>query len=244
MSDGIKETFNHGFGRIPSTFDPRDKNLKDFIPRGAVLLPPTKSDWLFPDIPLDQRDTPHCAGFMRANFGINLPTHIDYTNDDGHKFYYEAKVMDGEPNKENGTSIRSVMKTMRNAGQIEAYAFAQDISVIRYWLLNRGPIMVGTIWTEGMMAPDENNIIYPTGSIIGGHAYLINADRGDNYVRIQNSWGTGWGINGQAWINFDDWVKLFNHSGEAVAAVELEKYHPKKPCFLEEFFKNLLSKEC
>lgn len=75
--------------------------------------------------------------------------------------------------------------------------------------------------------------------IAGGHAYLLNADRGDNYARIQNSWGPDWGLNGQVWISFTDWQKLFNYDGQAVAAVKLENYHAVKPCWVWEWIQSM-----
>lgn len=211
------------FGRIPSPFDPRDYNLRAFIPRGEGL-DITSRAWDFPaDEPLDQRDTNHCAGFTIANFGINLPTYTTYTNEDGHKFYYVIKEIEGEPGKEYGATMRGAAKALRQLGIVEHYAFAPDLASIKWWLLNEGPLLVGTIWTRAMMEPDQNGIITVCNKIEGGHAYLINEWTEDDYIGIQNSWGNDWGKNGKAWIKATDFEKVFKMYGEAITAVEIEE---------------------
>ena len=218
----------YGLGRIPSPFDERDYNLRRFIHKGALLEDmPEEVVWDFPSKSLDQGETPHCVGFTMADFGINLPVHTPYTNEDGHSFYYLCKIEDGEPRMENGSTMRSLAKALLNEGKIEAYAFAPDMATIKWWLLNKGSIMVGTAWTSDMFSPDENYIIRPTGSNEGGHAYLLNEWTKDGYIGIQNSWGDQWGDNGKAYISAEDFEKLFIYDGEAVTAVELSDEQPE-----------------
>jgi hypothetical protein len=157
-----------------------------------------------------------------AAFGINLPVYKPYTNEDAHKFYYMCKELEGEPNGENGGYARSAAEVLLNLKRIEAYAFAPDIATIKWWLLNRGCMMVGSMWLQGMMNPDVNNKVYATGSNRGGHFYLINEWTCDNYIGIQNSWGNSWGNNGKAYISQADFEKLFTFYGEAITAVELD----------------------
>lgn len=224
-----------GFGRIPSEFDPRDYDLRNFIPQGIQLLPKTSMIWDYPLVPLDQGNSGHCVGFGVANFGINLPVHIPYTNEDGHKFYYLCKEIDGNPGSEEGSTVRTAAKLLMNQGRINAYAFASDVDIVKYWILNQGPVMAGTIWTSGMLVPNSDNIISISGEIIGGHFYLLNEWRDDNYIGIQNSWGQYWGTNGKSYISAEDWKKLFLYNGEALAAVELENYEVRNSCFLEKW---------
>jgi hypothetical protein len=230
----------YSLGRIPSKFDPRDYSLKDYMPKGLFKLSMvTEKAWEFPSLPLDQDDTNHCCGYSMANFCINIPVHADYTNDDGHKFYYICKEIDGEPKDEEGSTIRSVAKALKQVDRIGTYAFAPDLASIKWWLLNRSPVIIGTIWTTGMFEPDENNIIYPSGDVVGGHAYLINEWRKDNYIGIQNSWGTRWGKNGKAYISASNFEKIFRSGGEALTAVELPAKEKNTVAFCD-IFKRIL----
>lgn len=226
----------YGFGRIPSPFDWRDYNLTAFMPKG--ILKETfinERKWDYPKEPLDQGSTPHCVGFSMANFGVNLPIFTNFENDDGHRFYYLCKIEDGEPNSENGSYVRSAAKVLKDNGHIRAYAFAHTIEDIKWWILNKGPMIVGTIWTQDMMTPDENGIIRITGPIVGGHAYLLNEWREDDYIGIQNSWGNEWGLNGKAYISKNDFEILFNFDGEAITSVEVipGTTYPTKKRFLQ-----------
>lgn len=215
-----------GLGRIKSPFDFRDYNLRNFIPRKVSQV--QESDWPFTLEPLDQKDTGHCVGFSMADFGINNPMATPYSNQDGHDFYYRCKIVDNEPGQENGSYIRSAAKVMLDLKMVDVYAFALDMATLDYWLLNNGPVIVGTIWTNDMFVPDANNFIHPTGATAGGHAYLLNAKR-PGAKRLINSWGDSWGQNGQAWISDEDFEKIFNYDGEAVTAFEIKKVDPSNP---------------
>lgn len=230
-------------GRNPSPFDARDYDLRSFIPIWRFEVEKKESDWNFPHPPLNQGDAPHCVGFSGASWGINEPTHTDRTNEDGHRYYYACKVIDGEPGEENGSYVRSIAKVLKAEGCVDAYAFASDMETIKYWLLYKGPMIVGTIWTKSMFAPDESNVVHPDDEVVGGHAYLINEWRADNYIGIQNSWGAEWGNNGKAYISEDDFKKIFIRGGEALAAVEIEKpvVQAKKECWLVKFFRKIFS---
>ncbi len=236
------EIENIQFGRKPSPLDMRDYNLRNYMPKKTKLEVIGSKKWDFWGEPLDQGSTPHCVGFSMANFGINLPVHTPYLDDDGHKFYYKCKIVDEEPNEENGSYIRSAAKVLKSEGIISTYAFAFDIYAIKWWILNKSPMIVGTIWTEEMLNPKADNTISTSGGILGGHAYLLNEWRDDDYIGIQNSWGSAWGVNGKAYIKASDFEKIFKYDGEAMTAVEIDGHTMKRPCPLEELFKNLFKK--
>jgi hypothetical protein len=209
-------------GRKASKFDYHDYNLQAFMPEGLDLFKFRREDryWPFMSEPLDQSTTPHCVGFSMANWGINLPVQDNYTNVDGHHFYDLCKIKDGDP--DDGSTIRIAAKVLRDLQKINGYAFAPSIDVMKWWIVNKGPVICGTLWTMGMFTPDALNHIHPTGDLAGGHAYVINelANHG-NAFGIQNSWGKRWGVEGRAYIAVEDFLPLFRNGGEVLAAVEL-----------------------
>jgi hypothetical protein len=221
------------FGRIESPIDERDYKLSSFIKKDYTSGIITEKRWRFYGSPLDQGETGHCVGFSMANFGVNDPINTKYTNEDAHKFYYLCKIKDGEPKAETGSNIRSAAKVLVDLGVIQGYAFAETLDEVRYWLLNKGCMIVGTHWYEGMDSVGKNNIISLSGKKLGGHAYLLNEVKiinGVEYFGIQNSWNGYWGDNGRAYISSKEFEKLLKSwGGEALAAVEIEHnaYVPK-----------------
>lgn len=104
---------------------------------------------------------------------------------------------------------------------------------------------MGTAWHEGMFSPDANNVIHPTGNVVGGHAYIIDELKDGNLYGIQNSWGNYWGVNGKAYISEGDLASIFSNGGEALSAVELSATMEKKqPSILEILIQFILSLFC
>jgi hypothetical protein len=218
------------FGRIPSPLDERDYQLNDYLPIPSFwewlvsLFKPKKYPTKIWDVQerLDQKDTGHCVGFSCADWGNTLPIDDKYTNADANKIYYECKVIDKEPKQENGSTVRSGCKALKNRKRLNAYAFSSTMDAILQWITSKGPVMCGTDWTSGMMNPDSRGLIKPTGSIVGGHAYtMIGYDSAYDEFVFLNSWGKNWAVNGVFRMKQSDFKKLFADQGEAAAAVEL-----------------------
>jgi hypothetical protein len=174
------------------------------------------------NIQLDQGQTGHCVGFGWSGWVDALPVEGHYQNADGHALYYECKVIDGEPHAENGSTVRSGALALRNRGRLAAFAFAHTTTDIDAWINENGPVVVGTTWTNDMFSPDADGFVKPTGAAAGGHCYVMleRLDDQDAYV-FQNSWGSGWGLDGRFKIKRADFDSLLQDSGEACCAAEL-----------------------
>lgn len=129
-------------------------------------------------------------------------------------------VGDCDDPRYDGTSVRAGAKVLQRAGVIAGYRWAWDAETTARALVEVGPVVVGTMWYEGMTSPDASGRIAPTGRAQGGHAYVlngVNVDRG--VVRVKNSWGRGWGRDGAAWLSIDDLDGLLADRGEACLPV-------------------------
>lgn len=210
-------------GRIPMKYDARDYRMLDFMSfqKKTEAAAITKKLWNLTTV-LDQGQKPHCVGFAWAHYGLCEPVIDNFTAEDGDKIYYEAKVIDGEPNQETGSTTRSGAQAMKNRGRVNVYAFANGLNDIIQWLLINGPVVTGTDWTEDMFNPDGNGFITPTGQLIGGHEYLIvGVDKISKVFTFVNSWGDVFGKKGFFYMRFEDYQKLFNQQGDACVALEL-----------------------
>ena len=139
------------------------------------------------------------------------------------KVYWEAQRNDpwiggAYPNaspRYDGTSILAGVKQIKELGYIEEYRWAFNIDDVLYGIGHNGPAVFGLYWYEGMLQPDDNGFIKPTGRILGGHAILgmaINVKEG--YVTLRNSWGKSWGEDGNCYITFEDLETLLKQRGE------------------------------
>lgn len=195
-------------------------------PPAAPTPPPVASSvvWVDHENVLDQGNTGHCVGFGWAQWGNTDPVNDAFRNSDGDAIYYEAKVIDGEPNEESGSSVRSGAKAMRRRKRLSAYAFARSVEEVRAFVRSKGPLVVGTNWTDGMFHPNGDSFVRPTGALQGGHCYLLVGDLpGDDAFLFQNSWGSRWGMKGRFKIRYSDFAELLADHGEACAAVELPR---------------------
>jgi len=180
-------------------------------------------------IVLDQGNYGTCVGNGWAGWGDATPIADTYLEPDARRIYYEATVIDGWPDDpdapgggQQGATVRSGAKAMKNRGKLMAYAWAGSLAEIDDWIDNHGPIVMGTNWYTGMFDTDADGYVHVTGSVEGGHCFLM-LDRlpgGAGYL-FQNSWGEGWGQGGRFKISTTDLQRLLNEGGEACVAAEI-----------------------
>lgn len=171
---------------------------------------------------LDQGQFPHCVGFAWRQWLSSAPL-MTRGGPGPNNIYFEAQKLDEwEGEDYSGTSVRAGAKFLDQQGHIANYLWAQNPDELKKWILTMGTVVVGTNWYSGMDDLTEKGEAFSTGSILGGHAYVIvGYNRLTRRYRCINSWGEGWGQKGRFWIREDEMHKLiFNEYGEACAAVE------------------------
>lgn len=174
----------------------------------------------------DQGESNKCVGFAWEHWIDDAPRfHHTRPFSDPHEIYRIAQIQDEWPGEDyEGTSIRGGAKALMELGFITEYGWAFDLDTIIQAILEVGPVIVGTNWYSGMFEPDSQGFLHPTGTIEGGHAYVLNGvGLFRKRLRMKNSWGRGWGTRGRAWIGFDDFSRLLAEEGEAAIAVEVSQ---------------------
>lgn len=209
-----------GFGR---RYAPDDR---DHSYRMATALPeeaPSRTYRYYRAGPvLDQGPYPHCVGYAWRQW-LSTAHMMTRTGVDARSIYQAAQKVDEWPGEDyDGTSVRAGAKVLHGLGHIERYLWAWDVNTVAEWLLgNHGTVILGTRWFAGMSQPDKNGVGHITGSLQGGHAYLVvGANMKSGLFRVLNSWGRDWSQNGRMWLEGETLEQLIQWDGEACTAIE------------------------
>jgi len=173
---------------------------------------------------LDQGSDGACVGFSWTHELAARPVEVKgVSNDTALGIYYEAQRLDDWPGGEypgaderySGTSVLAGAKAVQKLGFIQEYRWAFSLEEALTAVSRKGPGILGTNWYSGMFEPDSKGFVRPTGYIAGGHAILVRGvNVKDKTVRLSNSWGTEWGINGDCFMTWDDFERLLYENGE------------------------------
>lgn len=218
---------NYGLGRRPAP-DPRDANYPLRALLTAVEAAPPRPWRYWRDGPLlDQGQTGRCVAFAFRNWLNAAPIMDKPAVGPDPNAIYDAAIKidefpdnDNDPQRQKGTSVRAGAKVLQSLGYVVNYHWAANVDEAFTWLLTGGTIIAGTVWTTDMFTPTKQGFLKPTGSVAGGHAYLLDgANQTRGAIRMYNSWGN-WGRKGHAWIAGEDLQTLVAQQGELCVAVE------------------------
>ena len=220
-----------------TTTDARLDRLVQFDERSRAFpvmatITPTKPrsyTWAV-NVHLDQGSEGACVGFSWSHELAARPKVITgMTNQFAREqVYWAAQALDEWPGgaypgadpQYEGTSVLAGAKTVQNLGYVNEYRWAFGLDDLRMALGYKGPAVLGINWYTGMFTPDAEGRVRPTGTIAGGHAILaFSNSESKGQIRLWNSWGSDWGINGNCWLSYEDMDKLLDEDGEACIPV-------------------------
>lgn len=216
-----------GLGRIASP-DDRDR----LFPMTAVMRQPQRvyqrRRWKVGPL-LDQGQTGTCVGHGWRNW-LNctpVPTKPD-VGPAPFDIYDHAILLDEwpsndrDPQRQMGTSVRAGCDYLRQLGRIKSYVWGFDADTVARYVLTTSPVVLGTSWYDGMFTPDAEGIVRATGSVAGGHCYLLHGiDQPRGMAECFNSWGK-WGYKngGHFFMDLETLDRLIKEQGEAADALE------------------------
>lgn len=175
----------------------------------------------------DQGSSPRCTCEAAVGLLRTAPFAGSFTEaglydapDERQMLYLEAQQNDpwpGPPPAYDGSSTDAPFKVLRARGSISAWKWLFGEAETREYLTWHGPLVVGTVWHEGMFYPDGQGYLNVTGAVAGGHAYrLVQYNKTRDAYRVVNSWGTSWGQAGRAWLRSADLASLLAQDGDSV----------------------------
>lgn len=204
-----------------------------------TLLPdrsPRSYTWALGQPNLDQGQEGACVGFAWAQELAAKPVVIPgITNAYARALYKVAQTLDAWPGEDyEGTSVLAGAKALQLDKRMGEYRWAFTIGELLAAIAWHGPVVLGVSWREAMFDPDADGRLHPDGPIVGGHAILANGvSVKRRRVRLENSWGTDWGVDGHAEIDWDDLEKVLADNGEACVPVARLKVSREDPAVME-----------
>jgi hypothetical protein len=217
----------HGLGWIESPPDPRDYQVDALYAASGIEAPlALPASYVVPQPwspVLDQGNSPMCVAFSQSM----LKAYEDL-RDQGPFDFDEPTFFRRIGGGPNGAVIRNALAVLladgypvvgvdrAGAHKIAAYyAVPVTRADLCAAILAFGPVELGTPWFNSWFRPVAGVLPAPD-TVVGGHAIVaIGWDaRG---LRLRNSWGTDWGLSGDAYL---PWSQL-DHLREAWKAVDV-----------------------
>lgn len=128
----------------------------------------------------------------------------------------EQRLLFGEPYppSDQGGSGLAIAKILHRRGLIPAYRHAFGLTAALTALAAQ-PVIIGIPWYSAMFEPAADGRLTVAGSVAGGHEIVLDEiDTKASTVWLTNSWGSGWGVEGRAYLTWDDFGDLLADDGD------------------------------
>jgi hypothetical protein len=219
-------TYDRRLDRLPQ----RDAKSRDFPISAVVPAEIVRGrTWACPAY-LDQGREGACVGFGVSHELAASPVRVSgLTYSTAYDIYRAAQKIDPWPGEGyEGTSVLAGVKIAHERGYFDSYRWCFTVEDILRALAHEGPVVVGTDWRDSMSTPRPSGRLDCSGSVAGGHCYLIRGfslrarlrgEKVEPMFRIRNSWGLLWGKNADAWITVEDYERYLMPGADQVVFV-------------------------
>ncbi len=193
---------------------------------------------------LDQGPDGACVGHGWAAEASGTPARVDFATIDrygddppaplnvhgaAHWLYRAAQRVDQWPGEDySGTSVLAGAKVMQSLGLMDGYRWAFTRLDMRDTLMTFGPVVIAIPWLDGMFDAPGGELTVE-GDEVGWHCVLVNGidphlsiggKPPREMVRVQNSWGTSFGVYGSAWVDMQAlWALIEGRDGDVCVPV-------------------------
>lgn len=87
--------------------------------------------------------------------------------------------------------------------KIASYARLRTMTEIKQAIAAYGDAWIGSPWCNAWFTPRSDGVMPQPDHMSGGHAYkFVGYDDSKGAFLMQNSWGSGWGMLGHAWMPY------------------------------------------
>lgn len=175
--------------------------------------------WQIP-VHYDQGRGGGCVAYAIAHHLVSRPHAADLTMVrtllDSKELLAGAQKRDPWPGRSGagGTSVLAGVRQAKATGLIAGYHWAGTEREVAEAIAWYSPVIIGVNWYQTMTTPTADGLITIGGQRIGGHCTVVSGfDLATGVFRIHNSWGTGWGHRGDAFIHRRDLASLLREPG-------------------------------
>lgn len=207
----------------------QDEKSKSFS-ISAQLKMVTKRDvtWKMPwMMPLDQGQEGACVGFGWSAELASAPVQYEVSNDFAKRLYTAARAEDRLMGNryDEGASVLAGAKAVKRMGVVGEYRWAFGTEQVLDTLVQKGPVVLGVNWYDGMYETDIAGLVTVGGELVGGHCITAYGYRknyqGQECIVWMNSWGASYGLGGVGYLRVADLDRLLKENGEACIATDI-----------------------